>query len=181
MKFLRGLALWILGLLLFLSLSVLGLALMLNNTILNPDFVVSELDKLDISSLAKDMISAQIPLEQIPLEREFITEILDDIIAEYEPWIKEQLSTVTYASYDYLLGKSQSLNVTISLEPVKESLRDNLKEAILPTLPPEIAALPPAMIEQYLQVLLLFLCTAFRRFQVVNDISLYLIYSVYLL
>lgn len=144
MKILKGLALSLLGFLLFLSLSAFGFAFMLNNTILNPDFVVSELEELDISALAREALSAQ-----IPLEGEFITEILDDIIADYEPWIKEQLSTVTYASYDYLLGKSQSLNVTISLEPVKESLRDNLKKAILPTLPPEIAALPPAMIEQY--------------------------------
>ena len=149
MKFLKGLALSLLGFLLFLSLSVLGLALMLNNTILNPDFVVAELDKLDVSSLAKDMISAQIPLEQIPQEGEFIAETLDDTIADLEPWIKEQVSTVTYSSYDYLLGKSQSLSVIITLEPVKETLRENLREALFQSLPPELQGLPQAEIERY--------------------------------
>ncbi len=149
MKFLKGLALSLLGLLLFLSLSIFGLALMLNNTIVNPNLVVSELNKIDVSSLARDMISAQIPLEQIPLEGEFITEILDDTIADLEPWIREQVSTVTYSSYDYLLGKSQSLSVIISLEPAKESLRENLREALFQSLPPELQGLPQAEIERY--------------------------------
>ena len=144
MKFLKGLALTLLSLLLFLSLSAFGFAFMLNNTILNPDFVVSELDRLDIPSLASEALS-----EQIPQEGEFMAEVLDDTITDLEPWIKEQANTIIYSGYDYLLGKSQSLSVAISLEPVKESLRNNLREAILQSPPPELAALPPAMIEQY--------------------------------
>ena len=144
MKFLKGLALSLLSLLLFLSLTILGLALTLNNTILNPDFVVSELDKLDVSSLAKEALS-----EQIPQEGEFMIEALDDTITDLEPWIKEQASVITYSSYDYLLGKSQSLSVVISLEPVKETLRDNSREALFQSLPPEFQGLPQAEIEQY--------------------------------
>ena len=52
MKVLKGLALSLLGTLLFLSLAVFGLVLTINQTILNPDFVVSQVNKLDISSLA---------------------------------------------------------------------------------------------------------------------------------
>ena len=144
MKFLKGLALSLLSLLLFLSLTIFGLALTLNNTILNPDFVVTELERLNVSSLAKEMLS-----EQIPLEGEFMTEALDDIVADLEPWIKEQVSVITYSSYDYLLGKSQSLSVVISLEPVKENLRDNLREALFQSPPPDLQGLPQAEIEQY--------------------------------
>jgi len=61
MKVLKGLALSLLSFLLFLSLSIFGLALTLNLTILNPDFTVSELDRLDIPSLTKDLLSQQIP------------------------------------------------------------------------------------------------------------------------
>jgi len=126
MKFVKGLALSLLSFLLFLSLSIFGLALTLSNTILNPDFVVSELDRLDISSLAKEFIS-----EQIPPEGELMAEVLDDTIADLEPWIREQVNAGIYSSYDYLWGRSQSLSLVISLEPVKESLRDNLWEAFL--------------------------------------------------
>jgi len=144
MKFLKGLALSLLGFLLFLSLTILGLALTLNSTILNPDFVVSELERLDVSSLAKETLS-----ERIPQGGEFMLEALDDTITELEPWIKEQASTITYSSYDYLLGKSQSLSVAISLEPMKETLRDKVHEALFQSLPPELQGLPQAEIEQY--------------------------------
>ena len=145
MKFLKGLALAILGFLLFLSLSVFGLALMLNQTILNPGFVASEVNKLDISSLAEEFL-----IEQIPQAGEaYMAEAVNDTIADLEPWIKEQVSTVIYSGYDYLEGRSQSLSLAISLEPMKDSLRGNLREAMLQSLPPELAGLPPAEIEQY--------------------------------
>jgi len=144
MKLLKGLALTLLSLLLFLSLSIFGLALTLNNTILNPDFVVSELDRLDISSLAKEFIS-----EQIPPEEELMAEVLDDTIADLEPWIREQVSDSVYSSYDYLIGRSQSLSLVISLEPLRDSLKSNLREAVLRSPPPELAGVPPAEVERY--------------------------------
>jgi len=144
MKFLKGLVLSLLSLLLFLSLSIFGLALTVNYTILNPDFVVSELNKLDISSLAGEFLS-----QQIPPEGEFMTEAINDAISELEPWIKEQAGTVVYSGYDYLMGRSQSLGVIIPLEPVKENLRDNLREAFFKSLPPKLRGLPPAEIERY--------------------------------
>ncbi len=145
MKFLKGLALAILGFLLFLSLSVFGLALMLNQTILNPGFVASEVNKLDISSLAGELLSETIP----QAGEAYMAEAVNDTIADLEPWIKEQVSTVIYSGYDYLEGRSQSLSLAISLEPMKDSLRGNLREAMLQSLPPELAGLPPAEIERY--------------------------------
>lgn len=144
MNFLKGLALSLLSLLLFLSLSIFGLVFMLNQTILNPDFVVSELNRLDISSIAGDLLS-----QEIPQGGEFMTEAIDDAITELEPWVKEQASTVIYSGYDYLMGRSQSLSVAISLEPVKEILRDNLREAFFESIPPELRGLPPAEAERY--------------------------------
>ena len=144
MKFLKGLALVVLSLLLFLSLSIFGLALTLNYTILNPDFVVSALNRLDISSLAGELLS-----QQIPQEGDFMAEAMDNTIADLEPWVKEQVNANIYPSYDYLMGKSQSLNVVISLEPVKDTLKQNLREAILNSPPPELKGLPPAKVERY--------------------------------
>jgi len=134
MGFLKGLAISLLSFLLFLSLSIFGLVLMLNQTILNPNFIVTELNKLDVSALAEEFLSEQIPQE-----------VISDTIADLEPWIKEQAGILTYSTYDYITGKSQSLSVAISLEPLK----DNLWQAFLESPPPELAAVPQAELEQY--------------------------------
>ena len=74
----------------------------------------------------------------------------NDTVADLEPWIKEQVSAGIYSFYDYLEGRSESLSLVISLEPVKESFRDNLWEAVSESPPPELAGLSPAEIEQAL-------------------------------
>jgi len=151
MKFLKGFGLVILSLLLFLSLSVFGTVLTLNQTILNPDFVVSQVDRLDIPSLAEDILSEQVPPEAEEfMNEEFMVEVISDTITDLEPWLKEQARDGIYSIYDYLEGRSQSLSLTISMEPVKESLMDNLRQAVLESPPPELAGLPPAEIESYL-------------------------------
>jgi len=120
----------------------------LRNTFLSSDFVTSLVDELDIASLAGKFISEQLT-EEIPEEMEFMVGAIDDILIELEPWIKEQISAAADPVFDYLLGESQSLHIVISLEPVKEILEDTLREAFLESPPPELAGLPPSMIEQY--------------------------------
>lgn len=144
MKFLKGLAISLLTLLLFLSLGVFGTVYMLNNTLLNPDFVSAQVDKIPVSSLIREMTEEQIG-EQLPEEARFLEEAMYNAIAENEPWLKEQVNAGIYSFYDFLLGKSERLSMIISLEPLKESLRDSLWQ----DLPPELSALPPAQMEQY--------------------------------
>lgn len=145
MKFLKVLALILLGFLLFLSLSIFGVALMLNLTIFNSNFIVSELDELNISSLAKDLFH-----QQFILSESYMTEAVDNTITELEPWIKEQIHTSIYSGYGYLLGKRQSLNLEIPLAPLKDSLKNNLREAILQSPPPELTGAPSTAIELYI-------------------------------
>lgn len=155
MQFLKGLAISLLSLLLFLSLSLFSVTFMLNKTILNPDFAVYQLNKLDLSSLAKEMVIDQISqdigqqiTQQFPGAQLLINEILNNTMAELEPWMKERANEIIYATYDYMVGKSQSLSVTISLTPVKDTLAANLRETILESPPPQLAAVPPALREQ---------------------------------
>jgi hypothetical protein len=145
MKFLKGFALFILGTLLFLSLFIFGPAFMLNQTILNPDFVTSQVNNLDITSLAGDILSQQIPSG----EEELTAEALSETLADLEPWLKEQTADAVNSFYDYLEGGSQHLSLEVPLEPIKESLRENLREAFLQSLSPELAGLSPAELEQY--------------------------------
>jgi len=144
MKFLKSLTLSLLGFLLFFSLAIFGLVYMLNNTLLKPDFVADELNRLDISSLAGEIFNFE-----TPPEASYMNEVIDETIAELEPWMKEQLNTVVYSFYDYLLEKTPSLKVIISTEQLRDTLRESLWEAFSASPPPELEGFPPAVKEQY--------------------------------
>jgi len=148
MNFLKGLALSLLSFLLFLSLGVFGTVYMLNSTFLNPDFVVSEVDKIPVASLIREMTEEQIG-GQLPPEAEFLEETIYGVIADQEPWLKEQVNAGIYSFYDFLLGKSERLSMIISMEPLKESLRDSMWQTFTQSLPPQLSGLPQAQIEQY--------------------------------
>ncbi len=137
-------AIGFLSFLLFLSLSAFGLGFTANRTVLNPDFVISQLDRLDVPSLAEGML-----IERIPEEMGFMAEYLDDVVADLGPWIRDQATTAVYAGYDYLLGKSESLSLVIDMEPMKESLRDSAWQAFLESPPLELSGIPSAEVERY--------------------------------
>ena len=148
MKFLKGLAVTIVGFLLFLSLSVFSTMFMLNQTILKPDFVVAELGQLDMSELGKELIGEQIK-EQLPPELSALSPAVDEIFDEMEPWLKAEMGTLTYAVYDYLTARSDRLEVVISLDPVKTSLEEKIRQVLVESPPPQLAALPEAEREQW--------------------------------
>lgn len=148
MKVLKGFGLVILSFLLFLSLSVFGIAFMINSTLLNPDFVAAEVDKIDVSALVIELTEEQIG-EQLPQEALFLKEAFYEVIADQEPWLKEQVNAAIYSGYDYFLGKSESLNIVISLDPLKTSLRDSLWQTFNEYLPSELSGLPEDQLKSY--------------------------------
>jgi len=165
MDFLKGLVLSLLSFLLFMSLSLFGDMLMLKYTLLNPDFVASQVDRFDVSSLAEELLSEQIlqqampdisslpvelPGDQIPELDELATEVLSNTVAELEPWMKEQANLLIHSGYDYLWGRTESLSVVVSLQPVRDSLRENLEQVLWDALPPEVAGLPPETVDPFL-------------------------------
>ncbi len=108
MKFLKSLALSLLSFLLFLSLSVFGLAFMLNSTVLNPSFVTSEINKLDMGAMAQELTTRPTPdtYSNPALETAQV-----NAISAIEPEVKEQLGVAINSIYDYLLGKSQDIDL----------------------------------------------------------------------
>jgi len=137
-----------LSFLLFLSLSGFGLAFAANRTVLNPDFLVSHLDRLDVTSLSKELLREQVPPEVTSIvPPQFIEELLDDVVTDLEPWIREQAGVVVYAGYDYLLGRSEELLVVIDLEPAKAILRDSLWQSFAESPPLGLDILSPAELE----------------------------------
>ena len=113
MNFLKGLALSLLSFLLFLSLTAFGLAFMLHSTLLTPDFVVAQVDKLDISSLAETVTTDGTPQEGLSGA---LNIALIDTITASEPLVKEQVSAAIYPVYNYLLGKSPNLDLARTLK-----------------------------------------------------------------
>jgi hypothetical protein len=142
MGILRGFLLFFLCSLLVLCLFILGIITTISLTILNPEFVNSELDKFDIYSLVIDKFTAQLPIEGAQ-------EAIDTIVTDLKPWLKEQTNTAIYAGYAYLKG-NRELNIVIPLESLKLSLKQNLRQYAMASLPPELAGLPEDVIETYL-------------------------------
>ncbi len=151
-------ALGFLSFLLFVSLAGFGLAFTINRTVINPNFIVSRLDTLDASSLMAELLKEQVPEEvmaMVPME--LIDEVLDDVLTELEPWLKEQIAGAVYTVYDYLWGRSRSLSLVLDVEPVKEDVKDELRQALLASPPAGLEMIPPTELgrlfdEFYVQV-----------------------------
>jgi len=127
----------------------------LDQTFLNRDFTIAQVEKLDKAPLAEDIIrdqilsQATIPIN-LPIEA-FIAGAVNETITDLEPWINQQARDVSHSIYDYLEGKSQNFSVVIELESVKEHLKDSISEAVIASPPPGLTDMPPATIERYLE------------------------------
>jgi len=126
------------------TLIALGIVITVNLTILNPNFIISELDKLDIYSIIADQVK-----NQIPAEEPYIAQVVDETITDLEPWLREQTATVIYGGCAYLKG-DQELNIVIPLEQVRATIKDNLGQAILESLPPELEGFSESQIQVFL-------------------------------
>jgi hypothetical protein len=127
-NWLKHIAVGLLSLLLFLSLSTLGLVFTINNTVLSADFVASQLNNLDMLSLADEVdealireiaeeitIVAQMPEKAKDQEIKALVERTQDALAKFEPQIEEEISNAIHIIYDYLLGESPNLDLKDTL------------------------------------------------------------------
>lgn len=132
--------------LLVAALVALGIAISLNLTILNPDFAISELDKLGGYSTISDKVR-----EQIPAEEPYVAQLVDETIIELEPWLRDQTNTAVYAIYAYLKG-DQELNIIIPLEQVRTCVKENVEQTIFELLPPELGGDSQGQIQAFLSL-----------------------------
>jgi hypothetical protein len=149
MKVLKGLGTGILSFLLLISLSVFGLAFLINSTLLNPDFIVAQADKVDMPALARDYLDEEIS-EEMPQEVEFLKEVAYDVIADQEPWLKEQFGNAVYASYDFFLGKTDRFEIDIPLDKLKVDVRNSLWQALQKFLARNALLIPEDLLKPYI-------------------------------
>lgn len=107
MRGLKIAGLVILSLILFISLIAFGLAFSLNRTVLNPDFVIAEGERLEIAALAGEAMSQALPEE---LSEETL-DSLTEAITMLEPLLKDELNTIVYSVYEYLHGERENLEL----------------------------------------------------------------------
>ena len=146
----------VLSTLLATSIGIMELAGSLGGTLLNPDFVSSELNKLDISAVAAEFLNSQSPDQLNGVTGEptpaqvYSAESVELTLVELGPWISEQENTAVYAAYDYFLRKTAELDVVIPLVSVQEALRRNIRTAVLRSPPPELGGASPEQIQSYI-------------------------------
>lgn len=129
MNAVKGLGTAVLCFILFIALSVFGMALWVNTTILNQDFVSRQVEKIDISELARVMVDEWVEFdlpEEVGVAEDVIYDLIYDVIDEYEPWMKSQFDGVTDDIYAYLLKDRETLYSSVSLLEVKNTLKDKL-------------------------------------------------------
>lgn len=144
MNFLKSLALSLLSLLLFLSLSLFSTVYMLDSTLLDPDFVAAEINRLDMPAMVGDIFKFETATDTSQLD-----EAINKTITELEPWIKQEADTAIHSSYDYFLGRTEEFSLIISAEPVRSTLKENIIAAFLASPPPELKGRPQSVIRQY--------------------------------
>jgi hypothetical protein len=149
MNVLRRLGSGFLCFLLLISLSVFGMAFLINSTILDPDFVVEQTDKLDMTTLSYDYAD-ELLSEELPQEAEFLKEAIYDVVADQEPWLKEQFSIAAYTSYDYFLGKSDRFEINIPLDDLKANVRDSLWQTLQDFLTHNTSSIPEDLLMPYI-------------------------------
>jgi hypothetical protein len=131
------------GLLLTLALMVAGIAITVNMTVLNPDFMVKEIHKLDIYTTITDQIRNELQAQELYGFSEVIglDEMIEEILKDTKPWFEEQTRYVVYEGITYLKSK-EDLNITISLAPLKTAIEAQVNEKIDSFLPPGMEELP---------------------------------------
>jgi hypothetical protein len=115
----------LLGGLLFFLLVFLGVAFTVQHTLLDPDFVVNHAEKIDLPTVATDIIDKEIGDQNTP-EEELIVQAVSRVISDLEPQLKEQLAVSIRSGYDYLLGRSDRLSIVLHLADLKQDLKDSL-------------------------------------------------------
>jgi hypothetical protein len=144
MSAVRGFFSGVFGFLLFDVLVLLGLIISLNLTILNADFVTTELKKLDVYSTVMEQARTMLPGQQY-----IDAETIDELAQELEPWFEEQADKIIHGVYTYL-KEDRELNVVVTLEQVRAVAKEKVREAATSSLPAELQGASQSQIDAYM-------------------------------
>jgi hypothetical protein len=165
MRVLKTLTAILITFLLAVALGLLCYLVVINATILNPQFVVKEINKLDLVSLADNYLTDMLPSEA----REYQVAI-HNTLEQNQVWIKQQLGIVITDSYDYLLSKTDTWSIQVETKAITDSFIDNLVLSYEQSPPPDYAALSQSDRQQYIaDIRTNFISVIPSRIQITND------------
>ncbi|MBN1370007.1 MAG: hypothetical protein JW954_07230 [Dehalococcoidaceae bacterium] len=104
MRTLKIISLITLSFILFVSLNSLAVAITLDRTVLNPKFVTSQIDHLEISAMLEEIITSEQGSE---LPRH-VKEAIAGAVVSMEPQVKTQANHIIRAIYDYIKGRKDN-------------------------------------------------------------------------
>jgi hypothetical protein len=133
MQALRISGLAFLSFLLFILLIIFSITFMVNGTVANPKFITEEVDSIDVSSIAIELMEEE--LEDDPDVPDELKTALYDTIEETEPVIKAALNETILSVGDYLRGKTDEPELVQVISDTvlnEEFLTDLLAEVDIP-------------------------------------------------
>ncbi len=145
MKVLRGITVVLVTLILAVALVPLCLLLVVNNTVLNPHFVIQNINHIDVMRAADDYLTDLVPAESAQFH-----EAIRMTLEQNQVWIKQQINEVILDSYAYLLTKTENWSIQIETESIANNLFDNLLSAYEQSLPFDYAELSVSERQQYI-------------------------------
>lgn len=110
------------ALVLAISVVAFGVIFAISQTILSPEFMISEVEEVDVHFMVADVM-----IQELPPEADFLIPIIEEGAADLEAWATEQVNQVVRAFSAYLKGQ-QELRVAISFVEAKEYLTMRLSE-----------------------------------------------------
>ena len=164
---------------LVICLVLFTMAISLEGTIFKADFVVDEIQRLDVNATVTGMLNQQSTNQLLDTLKELfpssvsasaeelsnqvsnkVNKLTTDQVygaasvqatmAVFEPSLREELVGAIYSVYDYFDGKTADPNVDIPLGSLRDSLRANLEKAILSSPPAELTNASPEQIQAYI-------------------------------
>jgi hypothetical protein len=126
------------------------LATTLRNTILSDTFVNSLIDNTDIATLLADTIHDQLNTQGIPRALLPLLDQIKPILTKEEPQLKIQLKKAAPPVLNYIVGETNSFNVTFTLDAVVNDLKIEAKNILKNNPPPELAGVPVSQLDPYI-------------------------------
>ncbi len=125
----------------------IDLPLMLRDTVMDPDFAISIVNQADLTPLSEELIRDMLSEAELPYGLSLEPHV-EQLAAETEPWLKQQVTAIIPPLFDYILGFSQQADIIIPVEDLKQEIKEILKQDFLDMIPAEFVELNQAELEQ---------------------------------
>jgi len=117
---LKNIVVSILLLVFVIDLNLIIFVITMNETLLNPEFVINELDKTGFYSSVRNSI-----VNEVNSSSPELLEIVNKSISEL--MVREEINALIYNAYSYIRHEDTKLNLTVSLVDIKSKIKDNIK------------------------------------------------------